>query len=204
MTFTHVENGYFRRLSNYCSDITKMNREEFSQLASESWQKNLNMIGFKPGEMVKQLYHDYLLQGGKLMVDLSPLKPFTLGSTESLLDKNLISYFGISASLNGVSANVSELVVDGAHFRPAPVTKAAVKERTLDETSKKKFHQIPLNELDQSLKKQVRIHMLDGKQYLGEVVLLGTKSLELSQILEGGSVSYSLQLSQIESLEVWR
>lgn len=204
LSLTHVEQGYFRRLSNYCSAFSKLDRERFSLLASELWQKKLNSIGFEPGHGLKQLYRDYLLQGGQLNLELSPLKPFTLGNFDDLLDKNLVSYFGASTQLNGKAVFTSDLHVNAQHFRPPPPVKSVEsmvnKPEIVQETG---YYPILLSELEQSLEKKVRIKMFGGKLYEGLVVSLDEQKLGLSQDVAGGSVVYSLLRGEIESLDMW-
>ena len=205
LSLTHVEQGYFRRLSNYCSVFTKFDRQRFSLSASELWQKNLNTIGLEPGHGLKQLYRDYLLQGGQLSLELSPLKPFTLGDFDDLLDKNLMSYFGVSTKLNGKTVFTSELHVNAQHFRPPPPAKLLEsKMNKPSEVKKMGYYPILLSELEQSFEKKVRIKMLGGKFYEGLVVSLDEQKLGLSQDVAGGSVVYSLLRSEIESLDMWR
>ena len=122
LTLTHVDNGYFRRLSNYCSAFFQLDRTQFSEKASIEWQQMLRSIGFDIGEGVRQLYRDYLLQGGQLTLALSPSTPFGVDSFKSLIGKDLVSFFKVSSRLNGVDMPLTQFTVNKAHFSP-PVVK---------------------------------------------------------------------------------
>ena len=202
LSLMHVDNGFFRRLSNFCSSFTQFDRTQFSELASEQWQKGLNSIGLETGPRVRQLYRDYLRQGGTLNVSLSPPKAFVLGGFKQLLDKDLISYFGVSAKLNGTATLPSKLMVNGQHFRPVAVTVTEDKIETI-EPKKSGYLSISIETLEQSVQKKVRLVMLDGKPYQGLVVSVDENKIELSQKLAGGVVAYVLQRDQIKSIEMW-
>jgi len=204
-SLTHVDNGYFRRLNNFCSTFAPLDRTQFSEKASKLWQQSLSSIGLEAGERVRQLYRDYLLQGGQLKLSLSPPKPFVLGSSKQLLDKELISFFGVSAKLNGTAMLSSKLTVNGQHFKPPVVAVADDKNGIAKKVEQPKsgYLSIPLEMLEQSIQKKVRLVMLGGKKYQGLVVSMDDHNIELSQMIAGGSVAYLLQRDQIESIEVW-
>jgi len=206
-SLTHVDNGYFRRLSNFCSTLTQFDRKQFSLLASELWQKKLGEIGLDVGPVVKKLYQDYLLQGGQLYVALSPTKPFVLNQFNDLLDKNLIPYFGVSAKLNGDPVHAVEWLVNGQHFRPPVQVVSDEPKNKMFETSQKKkrgYFSISPDELEFVPEQKARIIMLDEKQYQGVIVSVNEQKLELSQELSGGAVVYSLQRDQIKNIEIWQ
>jgi len=202
LSLTHVDNGFFRRLSNFCSSFTQFGRAKFSEHASEEWQKDLSLIGLDAGPRVRKLYQDYLLQGGKLKVTLSPSKPLVFGRFKELLDKDLMSYFGASAKLNGTAMLPAKLMVNGQHFRP-PVVIVIEDNTESIEPTKSGYLPIPIETLEQSFQKKVRLVMLDGKPYQGLVVSVDEHKIELSQMLAGGVVAYELQRDQIKSIEMW-
>jgi len=205
LSIAHVDNGYFRRLSNFCSVLNSLDRTQFSEQASKQWQQSLSSIGLNAEEGVRQLYRDYLLQGGQLKLSLSPSKPFTFDSFKQLLDKDLISYFGVSAQLNGTAIPTSKLTVNGKHFKPPVLTVIDEQKEagTNIEQRKSGYLPISLESLEQTIQQKVRLIMLDGKHYQGLVVSVDEYKLELSKMLAGGSVAYSLQRDQIASIEMW-
>jgi len=203
LSLTHVDNGYFRRLSNFCTTFTQLDRAQFSETASKQWLQSLSSIGFEAGGEVRQLYRDYLLQGGQLKITLLPSKPFEFDRFKQLLDKDLISYFGVSAKLNGTAMLSSKLMVNGQHFKPPVVIEDKNEMADYIEQPKSGYLPISLATLEQSAQQKVRLVMLDGKKYQGLVVFVNEHKIELSQMLAGGSVAYSLQRDQIESIEMW-
>jgi len=205
LSLTHVDNGYFRRLSNFCSKFTQFDRTQFSENASKQWQQSLNSVGLEADEAVRGLYRDYLLQGGQLALKLRPAKPFVFDRFKQLMDKDLISYFGVSAKLNGTAMLASKLIVNGQYFNPPVVVVIDDKKDMTKSIEQKKrgYLPLPLDLIEQSIQQQVRLVLLDGKEYEGLVVKVGDYKIELSQMLPGGSVGYSLQRDQIESIEMW-
>lgn len=205
LSLTHIDNGYFRRLSNFCSKHTQFDRTQFSQNASTQWQESMRLIGLEVSDGVKSLYSDYLLQGGQLKLKLAPTKSFAFNRFESLLDQDIISYFGVSAKLNGAAMPSSTLKVMGKHFKPPVVVKVDEnKEENLNlDLPKTGFLSIPLDELEQSAQKRVRVDMKDGKKYEGLVDAVNKQKIELSQQLAGGTVVYVLKREQIERVEMW-
>lgn len=202
LSLTHIENGFFRRLSNFCSNFTQFDRAKFSEHASEAWQKGLSSIGLDAGLRLRQLYRDYLHQGGQLKVTLSPSKPFVFGRFKQLLDKDLIAYFGASAELNGTMMLPAKLMVNGQHFRP-PIATVIEGKTDRIEATKSGYLPIAIATLEQSFQEKVRLVMLNGKSYQGLVVFVDENKIELSQMLAGGVVAYVLQRDQIKSIEMW-
>jgi hypothetical protein len=205
LSLTHVDNGYFRRLSNFCANFTQFDRTQFSENASMKWQQSLSAIGFEADENIRGLYRDYILQGGQLVVNLRPSKPFVLDNFKLLMDKDLVSYFGVSAKLNGTAIQTSKLKVNGLHFYP-PVIDVIDDEKEMSESievQKSGYLPLPLEMIEQSIQQKVRLVLLGGKEYQGLVVKVSENKIELSQMLAGGSVAYSLQRDQIISLEMW-
>ena len=121
------------------------------------------------------------------------------------MDKDLISYFGVSAKLNGTAMLASKLIVNGQYFNPPVVVVIDDKKDMTKSIEQKKrgYLPLPLDLIEQSIQQQVRLVLLDGKEYEGLVVKVGDYKIELSQMLPGGSVGYSLQRDQIESIEMW-
>jgi hypothetical protein len=205
LSLTHVDNGYFRRLSNFCSTFTEFDRAQFSENASKQWQQGLSSVGLEAGEGVRSLYRGYLLQGGQLMLTLSPSKPFVFKRFKELLDKDLMSYFEVSAKLNGTVMLSSTLKVNGQHFKP-PVVAVVDDSHEKDnatEPLKSGYLAIPLSTLEQSFQQKVRLEMLDGTEYQGLVVFVDELIIKLSHKLAGGTVEYSLSRDQIKRIEMW-
>ena len=204
LSLTHVDNGFFRRLSNFCSTFNQLGRAEFSDRASKSWQKGLNSIGLDADDNLRALYRDYLTQGGQLKFSLSPAKPFVFDQFKELLDKDLFSYLGVKAQLNNKEILGASLKVNRQHFIPPP---AVIEDTTEKDEStleqKNGYLPISLEALEQSIQKKVRLETLDGKKHEGLVVSVDKYKMELGKMVAGGSVVYEFQRDQIKSVDMW-
>ena len=204
LSLTHVDNGFFRRLSNFCSEFNQLDRAEFSDRASKSWQKGLSSIGLDANDNLRALYRDYLTQGGQLKFSLSPAKPFVFDQFKELLDKDLFSYLGVKAQLNNKEILGASLKVNRQHFIPPP---AVIEDTTEKDEStleqKNGYLPISLEALEQSIQKKVRLETLDGKKHEGLVVSVDKYKMELGKMVAGGSVVYEFQRDQIKSVDMW-
>jgi len=209
LSLTHIENGYFRRLSNYCSALTGTGREHFSAESARQWRTTLSETGIDVGEGLESLYRDYLLQGGQANLSLKLADPFSTRDFESILDQDLIPRFGIKAALNGEPVAKLKLRLNGDHFRPPePVIELTdnVKrgQDLLEAGTLSRFIPLSESELDLHLGRQVRLKLKDGKQFQGELVSINEQKLEIAQLIGGGKVAYFLSRDKIEQIELRR
>lgn len=209
LSVSHLEGGYFRRLSNYCSELSGTDREHFSADAARQWRRALTEIGVNMGSELEALYQAYLLRGGQLDLRFNPKKPFSVKDFERLLDQDLVAGFGLEAVLNGDTVSLGQVQLDGSYFKP-PEPKIEL----ASDSQNKPYHQeaesvspylpISQDDLDIYLGKNVRIKLKDNKQFQGELVSINEQKLEIAQLVGGGKVAYFLTREQIETIEVFR
>jgi len=204
LSLTHQEGGYFRRLSNYCSGLSGITREDYSRLAAQSWQVAMFDIGVLSDSVVQNLYHDYLLQGGKLKVQMNLPGPFKVDTYSSLFDQNLVERFGLTAFLNNQAVTGMSLVLSGKHFRPpAPVVVKPVEE-VIIKAPFKAYRVTTYDDLVHFMDGRIKVKMKDGKAYEGILKNTNEYRLNISQQLGVGIIDYELKPHQVEVIEVWR
>jgi len=204
MTLTHQEGGYFRRLSNYCSGLSGISREDYNRLAAQSWQVAMFDLGLLSDASVQNLYHDYLWQGGKLKVQMNLPGPFKVDAYSSLFDQNLVERFGLTAFLNDQAVTGMSLVLNGKHFRPpAPVVLKSI-ETAVDKAPVKAYRETLYGNLHHFLGARIKITMNAGKTYEGILKNTNEHRLIISQQLGMGIIDYELKPHLIDLIEVWR
>jgi hypothetical protein len=203
---THHSSGYFRRLSNLCANRTGRDREQYSLLAAQYWRLAMADKGIMLSSEVQDLYRDYLLQGGRLSIDMNPMNDFSLSDFVSLLDQDIMTRFNVTASLNGTSLEPLLAYIDGKYFRePEPEIKAVQKASVEADKLEARRYQVTLFEdLEAYVGKKVKVDLKSGKQYQGLIKSVSPKGLSVSQLVAGGKVDYLLKPDQIEKVEIWR
>ena len=207
LTFTHQEQGYFRRLSNYCSDVIGgLKRDEYSEIAAKTWRLDMTSMGILVDDVTEGLYRDYLAQGGQLILKFDLPKPLQISSEIDLLDKDLSNYFGLTAYLNKQELPTMLIKPDRKHFDPPVIlpeyNKTAEAEKNQD--NKLMYRVTDISKLAYYLAHKASIRMNDGKIFMGSLFSVTESIVQLTQTVQGGKFEYPLQIDDIAEVEVWR
>jgi len=204
----HNDGGYFRRLSNYCSESADSSRSVYSRRAAQNWRVAMYELGFVSDLSVENLYSDYLSQGGTLAVHLDLPEPFNLSDFSSLKGQDLMARFGVSAYLNEKKVDDMHVILEGDHFWPPAPVISAIEKPVVGSRSPQlyeaEFRATNYDDLLPHIGREIKITMEGGKLYSG--VLKDAKLLKLiiTQNVGGGSIDYTLKPHLIEEIEVWR
>ncbi len=204
----HVEGGYFRRLSNFCSPRVARDRQGFAEEAARQWQAAMYDIGLEPGPELVNVYRDYLHLGGALTLDFQPDSAFHIGSEAAYLDRNLAAALGVNVLLNEKEINSPFLLVRGSKFKPLPPPLPEAQERqTQVETEVFEipgFREKSVEAIATFVGQKVRLTLAGGKQVEGRVQIANDSLIEITQWVQGGQVSFRYKLDTVDSLEVWQ
>jgi len=207
LSFAHQEQGYFRRLSNYCSSVTGgLTRDEYSEIAARQWRLDMGDMGVWLDDAVEELYRGYLAQGGQLLLKFDLPKPLEIGVGLDLLDKNLSDYFGLSAYLNKQELPPMLIKLERKQFE-TPVIVPELKVAPVTEVNQENilmYRLTDIADLTNYLGHKANIIMKDGKAFTGALLLVSETSIQLTQIVQGGKVEYPLNVADIAEINVWR
>jgi len=207
LSFAHQEQGYFRRLSNYCSSVTGgLNRDEYSEIAARQWRLDMGNMGVRLDDATEGLYRDYLAQGGQVLLKFDLPKPLKIEAGLDLLDKNLSDYFGLSAYLNKQELPPMLIKLERKHFE-TPVIVPELKVAPVTEVNQDNilmYRLTDIADLTSYLGHKANVRMKDGKAFTGALLLVSETSIQLTQIVQGGKVEYPLNVADIVEIEVWR
>jgi len=207
LSLGHQEQGYFRRLGNYCSELTGVTREEYSQIAGALWRAKMASIGIVVNEDAEALYRDYLSKGGRLTVNFELPNQLKHSSESDLLDNNLVNYFGMSAYLNGDLARELDIQASRLHFRPVKDTvqlDPRFSQQKAEQNRAPAFHVTKLENLEYFVGRPGIVTLKNGKVSRGKLHKTSKSAIYLSQLVQGGSVDYAFKFVDIEHVEVWR
>ncbi|MDX1451861.1 MAG: hypothetical protein R3183_04840 [Oleiphilaceae bacterium] len=198
----YVENGYFRRISNYCTQDTAWTREAFALAAAQQWQMKLLEQGVRASDQFAALYANFLGLGGKLRIAIQSDRAIQLRNWEWFLDKELVSLLGIQFRLNeadiqGVSLS---LIRDGLYPPPPEKPQEVVPVSALPH--EKGFRQIDPESAQFLPQQRLKVKTRDGRLIEGMVQRISKEHVVLQQQVKGGQVSYSIKLADI--VELWR
>ena len=203
LTLNHQEAGFFRRLNVVCNTMENKDREVFSLLAASAWESAMNQQGLIVNQSLVNMYREYLLRGGELVLELSPDAPFQINAYKTLLDKELFDFFNATLRLNGQAVPNLQAYLDSQIVFPPPPEPVVSKPKVDKAVWKPGYRVIGLDSLNQFIGYKVRVLMLDQKLYEGQLNEVTDYNLDLSQNLPGGRVNYPLMLKDIETVEVW-
>jgi len=205
---THVESGYFRRLSNYCGDLENQDRDMFAASSARRWQLAMSRNGLLPGNGFVSLYEDYLRLGGTMTLSMQTESALGLSDTVNLLGDNLVESLNIRASLNGQPVTLNTLIVDATYFQARnadPEPQKKVEPLPVKEAPRiKRFEETSVEAVDLYQGYRVRVTSLEGKTITGTLESIGEFAISVAQPVQGGQVSYQVRRDQIRLLEVWR
>lgn len=203
VSIAHVEKGFLKRLSNYCTGKTQLSRTQFSELAAQSWKTSLADIGFITDRATDDLYGEYLAFGGKIKILLAPPSPIQLNKSAKLLDQFIDKPLGLSITLNNKAPLKPELYLDGKYFRPPVVTKV-IEEAPMSAPNAKAFIKTEWDRLNQFINQQIRVTLTDGKVIEGTLIDSDKYRVNISQHISGGVFSTHPQRKDVSTIEIWR
>ncbi len=207
---SHVDSGYFRRLSNYCGGLSGLERDDFALMAAQGWQQSMRAHGLVPGAGLIGLYQDYLRLGGTVTISAQDQSGLGFRDFSELIGQNLVERLNIQASINGRSVALSQLQVQEDYFvqrnAPPPVPASDKNADMEAETPvvEKAFRDTALDQLENYLGYRVNVTSLEGKEISGLIDKIEKQTLTIAQPLQGGSVAFSIRLEEIGIVEVWR
>ena len=66
------------------------------------------------------------------------------------------------------------------------------------------FYKTEYAQLPDYLESKVNIELLDGKSYQGMLKSANERQVEVTLLIAGGSVDYSIKVEKIDYVQVWR
>lgn len=203
---SYVESGYFRRLSNFCSAVSSVDRQQFAKEASRQWRLGVARSGLLLGAELEHSYAKFLALGGQINLTLAPAKAVKLGDLAAPTNENLAKLTGLQLSLNG------DPIKDPQIYWQRKEPKVAAKTVTKPQTNEKKkvrekqwteLALVPEN-LPPHIGYPLRIGTLDGKITETRLQEVKTNGLQVARRVQGGEASYFVKFEEITRLEVYR
>lgn len=204
---SYVESGYFRRLSNFCSAQTQVDREEFARDAARHWRLAMARAGVLMGAEIEQAYAKFLALGGQLNLTLAPEKALTVGGLKSVRNENLAKLLGVQINLNG------DVIKDPQIYWSKSAPKVERKAPELKKSTENKAQALTKQWTELALVPEnlashigypLRITTLDGKDTEARLLAVTERGLEVARRVQGGEVSYFVKHEDIIRLEVYR
>lgn len=217
------DNGYFRRLSFYCSQKTGTERTDYVDQAAMEWDADLNDHGITLNSSLVKSYRDYMLDGGLLDIEINPDRDIDYTSLYLFSANDIVSMLNLRIKLNNelipdLSLTVNEDQLSGllhggsqgashngtsdsnnasAYSNGAQDSQAAV-------TIKKQFIATDVEAAEAYLRRKAQVELDTGKHVEGVIKSVDEHVIEIEQVVEGGSVSYPLRKRNITSFKIWR
>ena len=194
---SYVENGYFNRLAQTCSGTSAENasaRQVFANNVINGWREQLNSIGFRISSDALKVIEQYLSQGGVL--------EFKTGSAVSSPGDGVYGWQSVELARSiEVRANDGQFTsLDVEKYIAPPVKVEVVKPVEKPEPA---YVAMDIAEAQSLFGRQVRLITSKGNQREGMVKLAEEHLIEIVPLNGDGKVSYTINLSEIETLEVW-
>ena len=198
---SYVENGYFNRLAQTCKmseaeagEASGFSREAFAEGVVNDWSKQLGNIGFRLSPDALAIIEQYIAKGGVLL--------FKSGDTVPAPEEGVYGWQDerFSRSID-VRANDGLFAALGVQRYISPPVKVEVVQPV--EKPEPAYVATEIAEAPDLMGRQVRLVTLKGNQREGMVKLAEEHQIEIVPLNGDGKVSYLINLSEIETLEVW-
>jgi hypothetical protein len=199
VSVSYADNGYFRRVANFCELRTGLARKAFAQTAALAWQKSLKNSGIAVSDALVNAYYTFMSLGGQVKASMIEEKAKSPSEMLTQFDENLFDELGMSLSINNASVAGAKLVLESAHFRPTVKVADVKPEQPVVE---QRFIPLELADLDKSLGKQLRVVLSSGKSYEGTLQASDEFYFELVPAAGGGNVTYNVQREEVAELFV--
>ena len=210
LQISYVENGYYRRISNFCNESSEWSRQGFALIAAQQWQEKLAAEGVRVNDRVAAMYANFLTLGGKISLSMQAENRLQLASWSRYLDRDLVALLGIQVRVN--NANVEQLEVRFASEQllpPAPEAAVATKSPAADQSQAepvrvKQYVRIPLETTELQPGARIRVVLQDGKRVEGVLESSSERQLVLGQNVKGGRLSFPVKRENIAELSLWQ
>lgn len=198
---SYVENGYFNRLAQTCSDIdveagdeSASARQTFASSVINGWREQLDNIGFRISSNALEVIEQYVAQGGVL--------EFRTASVVSSPEDGVYGWQAAELAKSiEVRANDGQFTALEVEKYTAPPVKVEVAKPV--EKPEPAYVTMDVAEAQDLFGRQVRLMTSKGNQREGMVKLAEEHLIEIVPLNGDGKVSYTINLSEIETLEVW-
>ncbi len=209
--FSYVENGYFRRLSNFCTESTEWSRQGFALIAAQQWRETLASQGLVMNDRLAAMYANYMALGGKISVAMQAENRLQLGDWSHYLDRELVGPLGVQVRVNDAQIEQVALRLDSQRLMPpAPAQQPAAKDTEKSEANVasnvavKAYVPVSLAEFVAVPGVRIRVETLDGRRVEGVLENETKKHIVVSQMLKGGKLSFPIAREDILELAQWQ
>ncbi|WP_336365713.1 acetylornithine deacetylase [Marinobacter sp. C2H3] len=198
LTVTVRDAGLMRRVSAYCARARQSSVEDWVARAADALEEGLTARGWTASPALLSLYRRWLLEGGELSLELRPNQPLA-GLAE-----------GLSARYNGEPvAGVSVAEAEEPATAPAagaPLAGTAAPAVTTDANAEggRQWYAEPQDTASDWAGYRVRLTLTNGNLIEGRLVRITEDVFDVARVVAGGEVTYPIQRSAVQSVEVWR
>jgi hypothetical protein len=195
VSLRYTENGFLRRLENFCMRRTELGDLQFPVRHIQAILRKLNDQGIKTDEVFSEVLNDFYKQGGVLLAEIA----YAEGADE----RSKINMQTLRLAINASDFASSTLrMFPLPEIEPEQISNAA--NTSMAPRQIETFQLIEKTELELLLGERVRVTTLRGKQYAGILRHVDAFKLEIAQAAEQGQVAYVVDREEIAQLETWR
>lgn len=213
LKISYSDKGLMRRISYYCGSHAEQSRQEYAKVAAKSWATAMFKGGFTIPDSLVQGYQNHLQNGGRLSIQLTNTKPVALSSVVE--PSSLPDWWpdlNMKVKLDETILSDQPTVLDSArylaYFSPPPT-----KDDETGDNSRKpdtprliepSYQRIMIENVADNIGHLSRIQLLNGRILEGRLSASREFSIEVSQEVSGGTVSFPVDKRDIEWIETFK
>lgn len=204
MNLVYADNGYMRRLTNYCESVVGLDRQKYAEQAALAWRQAMAQNGLLVSDSLVNAYFTYLGLGGAIEFSLRPSVPLLLGELLTEYDENVLQKANASIRVNDASIQDASIILAQSYFDPQVEEPVSEPEPQTEQATEPRVVEVPIDELDSLLGAWVDVSLITGKQYQGVLKAIDEFNIELvPEDSENGlgQVSYSLKREEIATIQ---
>lgn len=218
---TYKDKTYSPRIIKYCSQISKMKKEDFIKAEIKQSDEYFYMVwGFAPGQGLREAYQDFLLKPDLVTLKMSPNKDFNMMLAPTMSKENLLEALNVELKINGLLVEDLSFKSPPAEFTekferrlatafdfnslvrgepikaPEPVVKKKVYKK-----APAKYHKISIGQIPQHIGNFVIITTKNGNTRKGRLQSVDKLNLYVEKKVSGGKFTMTVARPEIVSIQ---
>lgn len=220
---TFQDKTYATRIIKYCSELSKMKKEDYIDAEIKQPDEYFYMIwGFAPGDGLREAYKDFLLKPDLVTLTMAPGKDFNPMLVPNMPSNEILDALNVHLKING-------LLVDDLSFKTPPpefTTKferrlanaldfnsllrgepvkapEPVKEKKVYKKQPAKYHKISLGQIPKYIGNFVLITTKQGSKRKGRLMRVDSLNLYIEKKVSGGQFTMTVPRPKIKTIEAY-
>ncbi len=207
--FRYTDLSYNARRNRFCAERAGLDVDAFVDQHVASVHAELNGMGLEPSEGLVRAYRDFVSDARTIEFKAYPSSSVNFSSVGFYGPQELVDALGIRLHVNDQPVRDVGLARHQGERRTARPGAESGTPAVADQAqpagagTTPQFRPVEFDELDRHLDRSARVHLSNGREREGRLVVVEEGRLVLRQRMHGGNVSYPLTFAEIDRVEIF-